>query len=350
MEVLFQTLWGIIGRESNSYCTCVTLLPGTGNRHTGIQNVIDSVAAITPDANGHRGAILLRAGAYQVSNTLSINTNGIVIRGEGNDDGGTKIIFTATTQRNLFNIYGNTRATKTGSERQVTDSYVPVGKKQLNIENGNGFIGGERVILTIIHSPGWNVLLGINDLSNYCDSDPTKHSNWEVGKEFNYLRKITNVDGNLITLDAPLVDPIGGLVGDSDYLFRTTIATLTEYTWNNKLEEVGIENIRLDSDYANDTDEDHGWIALDFKHIENAWVSDVKAYYFGYSNVRVYDGSYQITVQNSGMYNYKSKDRSARRCGFKGVGVIFYFLGSIIFSFTPILMNAAMALSRCSIL
>ncbi len=61
----------------------IILNPGFGDRYADIQNAIDAVATMSPDRNGHRGAILLRAGYYAVSQTLNITTSGIVIREEG---------------------------------------------------------------------------------------------------------------------------------------------------------------------------------------------------------------------------------------------------------------------------
>lgn len=58
-----------------------------------IQSALDKVAAMKPDADGIRGAVLLEKGTYYLSDALSIRS-GVVLRGEGDDGSGTNLIFT----------------------------------------------------------------------------------------------------------------------------------------------------------------------------------------------------------------------------------------------------------------
>jgi hypothetical protein len=51
---------------------------------------------MTPDANGFRGALLLTAGVYPISDSVSINASGIVMRGVGNGTNGTVLYSTST--------------------------------------------------------------------------------------------------------------------------------------------------------------------------------------------------------------------------------------------------------------
>jgi hypothetical protein len=106
----------------------VVLEPAAGDDGARIQGAINSVAAMPLGPNGFRGAILLKAGDYEVASTLNINASGIVIRGEGSqENGGTRIIYTATTQSNLFHFHGSSNPVLvSGSGRAVVGPSCPL--------------------------------------------------------------------------------------------------------------------------------------------------------------------------------------------------------------------------------
>ena len=72
------------------------LWPVPGENAAHLQAAIDRVAAMAPDANGFRGALLLRAGYYRMATSLRIQASGIVLRGEGMGDTGTILVGTGT--------------------------------------------------------------------------------------------------------------------------------------------------------------------------------------------------------------------------------------------------------------
>jgi hypothetical protein len=76
----------------------VTLSPGEGDDRAAIQAAIDKVAAMPMDAHGIRGAVLLSAGEYQLGTTLNLNASGVVLRGAGTSDRGTRLRATAAKQ------------------------------------------------------------------------------------------------------------------------------------------------------------------------------------------------------------------------------------------------------------
>ena len=75
-----------------------------GDDWENIQSAIDKVSALPIDSNGFRGAVLIKAGDYTVSKTLRILTSGVVIRGEGSNVNGTRILYSATSKSNLFEV------------------------------------------------------------------------------------------------------------------------------------------------------------------------------------------------------------------------------------------------------
>jgi hypothetical protein len=69
--------------SSNAIPVKVSISPIAGDNTANIQNAINQVAAMPLDANGFRGTVLLNAGIYPCSNTITINVSGIVLRGRG---------------------------------------------------------------------------------------------------------------------------------------------------------------------------------------------------------------------------------------------------------------------------
>ncbi|MBD2847449.1 carbohydrate-binding protein [Paenibacillus sp. IB182496] len=78
------------------------LEPAPGDNAARIQEAIDDVSALAPDGNGFRGAVLLKRGVYEVSRSLHLHTDGVVLRGEGQGSDGTVLRFTSERQQNLI--------------------------------------------------------------------------------------------------------------------------------------------------------------------------------------------------------------------------------------------------------
>src|SRR5690349_449239 len=56
-----------------------TIWPGVGDNTRKIQAAIDSVSALAPDANGFRGAVLLKMGRYELESPINIKASGVVL-------------------------------------------------------------------------------------------------------------------------------------------------------------------------------------------------------------------------------------------------------------------------------
>src|SRR5438552_524702 len=82
--------------SSNTAPVKVSISPVAGDNTANIQNAINQVAAMSLDGNGFRGAVLLNAGAYPCSNTLTISASGVVLRGVGSSTNGTGTVLQAT--------------------------------------------------------------------------------------------------------------------------------------------------------------------------------------------------------------------------------------------------------------
>lgn len=106
-----------------------------GDNRANIQQAIDKVSAMPINAEGIRGAILFKAGRYECSAPVNIQTSGIILRGEGQmpaQSGGTQFVATAATQHSLINFIG-TQSSTVSSEVMIDTIYVP----QMSIDDFN---------------------------------------------------------------------------------------------------------------------------------------------------------------------------------------------------------------------
>ena len=269
---------------------------GNGDDFTRIQAAIDTVSALPLSPAGFRGTLLLRAGAYRVSETLKVTESGVVIRGEGQGSSGTVINFTATVQDNLIEFEGGSGWNEIeGTDSPISDALVPSGVKTFNLASTSGFNVGDQVAVHRTPNETW---------INYLDMDQwgwtaSSYRSWSP-------RTITAINGNAITLDAPLVHAIESQYGGGEV-----------YRYNfDAIRQVGIERIRLESSFTSATDEDHGWEAVKFIRAENAWARQVTAKYFGRSCVVVDDRSQHVTVEDCAQLDPKSIITGSRRYSF----------------------------------
>lgn len=284
----------------------LTVNPVAGDNLANVQNAINQVATMPVDASGYRGTILFTAGTYNISNTITISASGIVLRGVGFNGTGTNFIATKTAQHTLFNFLGTSGTSyisSSSTRKAITDAYVPIGKKQITVASGHTFARGDKVFVHRIPNDAWISLLGMNLLSNI---DPLA-VNWTASAyDMDSERKIENINGNVITLDAPIMDII-------DPVYST--GELVKFT-DNRINNCGIENMRISSTYTSSTDENHGWEAVAFDKIYNSWAKNIEVYYFGYSAVHINSDASFITVDACKMYDAKSIIDGGRRYSF----------------------------------
>ncbi len=284
----------------------LTINPVVGDNLANVQNAINQVAAMPVDASGYRGTILFTAGTYNLSDTVTISASGIVLRGAGFNGTGTNFIATKTAQHTLFNFVGSSSTSYNSSNstrKAITDPYVAIGKKQITVASGHTFARGDKVFVHRIPNDAWIILLGMNLLSNI---DPLA-VNWTASAyDMDSERKIENINGNVITLDAPIMDII-------DPVYST--GELVKFT-DNRINNCGIENMRISSTYTSSTDENHGWEAVAFDKIYNSWAKNLEVYYFGYSAVHINSKASFITVDACKMYDAKSTIDGGRRYSF----------------------------------
>lgn len=290
-----------------------TLGPSDNDQQT-IQSAIDELSRQSPDANGIRGAILLKKGIYKIPGTIRIQAGGIVLRGEGNDKNGTTIIATGTGQRALIVVSGSGSVKETPQTRvKVTDEYIPTGIKSIHVESASAFRAGDPIIVYRPGTEDW-----VKDLKMDQIEARNGTNQWK-GKEYNFSfqRRVTKVAGNTIYFDNPTVMPMETKYGGCE---------IFKYSFDGRISQVGIENIYCESEYTSDTAENHGWDAITFNRIEQGWVRNVTSRYFGYSCVNLENEAVFISVLDCNCFDAKSQITGGRRYSFSNTGQMNLFM------------------------
>ncbi len=284
----------------------ITVHPGNSNDLQAIQAAIDSVAKLPLKKNGFRGAVLITKGAYKIHGTIFIKASGIVLRGEGKE---TRLIAEGTTQHNLIEVTGNGNRTEIkGTKRKVTDAYIPSGIYTLTLESTEGLKEGDKVVLLRPGTQKW-----ISDLKmDQIEMRDSTVKQWQPAQyDLQFERTITKIEGKKITIDNPVMMPMEDQYGG---------AFIYKYRFDGRIKNVAVEDIVCMSAYTSDTDEAHGWSAVLFNKVENGWVKNVIAYYFGYAAVNLGNLSKNITVMDCSSLEPKSQIIGGRRYSFNNDG------------------------------
>lgn len=314
-----------------------TVWPVLGDNSTHLQAAIDKVASRVPDAQGFRGAVLLRAGYYRIATPLRIQASGVVLRGEGMGDTGTVLIGTGTgraasapgagpgtgpggpAQGTLVMIGGASGVmTRDDSLQTITDEYVPVGARRFRVASAAAYRPGDSVIVRRIGNQAWIDAVGMNG--------ETPASRWRPFT-IDWDRVVVEVQGNTITVDAPITCAIEKQWGGGE---------VVKYADPGRIEHVGVENLRAISEfdptrrsteYGNMdrpnyvaeeyyADEDHYRNFVTFDNARNGWVRNATALHFVNSMVGTQRGSKWMTVQDCVSREPVSRRMGARRFTF----------------------------------
>jgi hypothetical protein len=277
--------------------TVLTLEAIPGDNREAIQAAIEKLEALPLQKNGFRGALLLKAGLYEVSDTLRVKAGGVVIRGD------------------CLQFHGAGGITLDDStRRRVEGRYVPYGSKKLTLTSAAGYAVGDWVRVEFQYNQAWIELMrmGLPHMWDKGARPGREDESWKVqGCRHSAERQILAIKGNTVTLDAPITDPV-------DERYNTVeIARIQSAA---RIENCGVENIRFSSYFASDLDVNHGWKAVSFDHLKNGWAINIDAYYFGYSSVSCEDGAIFVTVDNCKNFDPKSELGGGNRYSFNNNG------------------------------
>jgi hypothetical protein len=367
----------------------ITLEPAQGDDTQRIQEALDKLGTLPFEKAGLRGAVLLTRGVYRVEGTLIMSHSGIVLRGEGHDPDGTIIIATGYDdekyQRALIEVGPKSTYRETHilhgyptdpiklipeSRQAIVDAYVPVGSHSFEVASTSGYESGDRIVVHRPSTADWIQSIGCDQLEpkwseirnvrwekngdapGFYYQRPGSYSKygllkegderwddfvkrvplsedgktlnvtrqWEAGNyDFYFERRIVRVDGNRITIDAPVVHSMDQKYGGGAvYLYEIP----------ERVMEVGIENLRLVSEFATPIPghpygnpeeasqaENHAWHGIQLKrNTENTWVRDITGNYFGWSLVSA--SGTRATVQDCVNLGHASRIIGSRRYTF----------------------------------
>lgn len=279
-----------------------------------IQAAIDEVSKRNPDNNGFRGAILLKKGVYIIPGSIRIEASGIVLRGEGDNEKGTKLIAATKQQDALIAVSGKGRVQELPNTRvKISDEYVPVGATSFTVASAKGYKAGDKII---VYRPGTDNWIKDIQMDQIVERKGTKQ--WKAN-EYNleFERVITKISGNKVFIDNPIVMAMERKYGGGE---------IYKYSFDGRILDVGIEHIYCESEFETDTSENHAWDAISYNKIENGWIRNVTAKYFGYSCVNLGRDAKNISVLNSNCFDPKSIITGGRRYSFNNEGQLNLFM------------------------
>jgi len=251
-----------------------------------IQNAIDYVSNLKPDKSGFRGAVLLDKGTFKISGTLYIKKSGVVLRGSGNTENGTILLGTGLEREAVIRVLG-VDDRKYGETFEFNTPYTPLGTQKIQLKNASKLKVADEISISRPLTDNWIKELNMQDFGGETAWIGWKKDSWDIV----WNRVVTKINGNEVTLNAPLTMDLDAVYG---------ISKVTTYTWQGRIEQIGIENMLMKSTYnaSNLKDEEHRWQAISIENTRNAWVKQVNYKHFAGGAITLLKTSQQITVED----------------------------------------------------
>jgi len=278
-----------------------------------IQAAIDRVAKL-PERHetGIRGAVLLTRGSYRCGKTLTVPA-GVTLRGEGQDADGTVITATglpsAGGAKTLINVTGSGKLQVDKKAHAVLDEAVPLGAKQIKVQEAALFKPGDLVKIERKATQEW-----IHDIKmDQIALNPGGHQWTPAEYTRSWQARVVSVKGDTLILDTPVVCALERRYGGGS-VFKCT---------DNRGRAAAVERMRLDSVYVHgkeNEDEDHAATGISLNGLVDSWVREVTALHFIYNAVGVGQGASRITVQDCAMIDAVSQVTGGRRYSFPAGG------------------------------
>lgn len=279
-----------------------------GDNSQRIQQAIDYVSSLKPDAEGFRGAVLLDKGTFVIENGLSIPTSGVVLRGM--DIHETVLVKKGVDRGALLRIEGIDDQIFTDTV-DVSSSYVPVNscRLEINSEHVSFLRENSRIWIVRPSTKEWISSLGCTEYGGGISA-----LGWKPGDiDIRWDRTITKAVDGEIEIDSPLSMALDSRYGNSK---------LISYVWNGRVENTGVEHLTLVSDYDKrfSKDEDHCWTGISIENAENCWIRKVCFKHFAGSAVILQPTSSRVTVEDCTSTEPVSEIGGMRRCTFLTMG------------------------------
>ena len=244
---------GAVGVPVGEVPVKITLNPNpSGEDRTRIQDAIDQVCNMPLDANGFRGAVLLKKGTYRLNDetipvlkdgmghALRIWESGVVLRGEGQGADGTILYSDFALNHTMITLEPFSQTTPESNMQRITDAYVGTGAKTFTVLNASNYTVGDNIIVKFTPNATWFSDLKVDENGYILYVAPPAESDyWNANAgAFNigFKRKIMAKNGNTITIDCPVVQPMQTLYGGGQ---------IHKYTTTGRLNKCGVEDLRI---------------------------------------------------------------------------------------------------------
>lgn len=293
-----------------------------------IQGALDQVAAMRPDADGFKGAVLLRKGTYYVNGTLTVGS-GVVLRGEGDGEDGTVLVMRSKSRKDsAIKLEGSGGFERVGEGIRIVDDYVPSGSLRVSLADASGFSPGDYVEIKKTVNQKWIDDLGMGERLRHIrgGKEGAFKRPWKPeAYQFGILRRIAAVQGNVVVFDAVLPQSFDTVHGGGE-VFKVDHSRIGS--------SGGVESLRIVANY-DETVRDESKRS-DFKNyrtgvlvqnFSDGWVRDVTVLHMSFSCVSTGNGSRQITVRDSNYLEPVGPKRGGNRYAFYvggGTGHLFY--------------------------
>jgi F5/8 type C domain len=295
----------------------VVVEPGEGDDSARIQAAIDQVSVMPQNAEGIRGAVLLKRGRFDVGTTLAIRASGIVLRGEGRGEDGTILFATGTAKRNVLEVGGPAGRLLLPARTSIVDLYAPSGARRLHVEDASGFKVGDSVLIRRVGNDRWIHAIAMDQIVE-ADADVVQFAPFNL----DFDRVITAINGNTITLDAPIANAIESRWGGGEVI---------RYDDPDRIEQVGVEQLRVVVEFNPEVtavnggvtyfaDEDHAATFAALDSVKNAWVREVTSRHLEHALANVLRNAKWVTVQDCAAIDMVSLITGSRRYNFKLAG------------------------------
>ncbi|MEM8922244.1 MAG: DNRLRE domain-containing protein [Actinomycetota bacterium] len=286
------------------------------HNRTAIRHAILEVDA-TADAPA---AVQLPPGRFYVEEGLTLDRDGVVLRGAGQGPSGTTLMAVQPTRamggrsKQPLLLVGRARGDEErfvpiGEEHPITRSFTPSGAFSVTIEDPSAFEVGDHVMIVRTPNQAWIDQLGVNPILIANGQAPWEPSQYRVAHE----RRVERVGRTRLRLDAPVLEA---------FYRETGGAAVVKIEPIDRIREVGVEHLRLQSQLGSFDTPDHGDVethtrnAVVVENAEDAWVSGVTCRTIALHCVKVGWRSRQVTVQDAAAFDWNSVIAGGRRYPF----------------------------------
>ncbi len=265
-----------------------------------IQEALDKVAAKEPNAEGSRGAVLLKQGTYYLEGPLRV-PSGVVLRGEGDGTDGTVLIVDDGNGTGLVIEVGTPGAKmeEVGTFVRIADAYVPSGSTHVTLDDSSSFKVGDFVAIKKTVNQKWIDDLGMGERLQHIRGGKEGEGKrpWKPESyQFRVCRQVTAIIGSQIVLDAMLPQSLSDEYGGGE---------VAKVSLDGLAREAGVESLRLVSNY--DTSVTENKKDTNFKNYRSGivvmgasdcWIRNCSVLHVSLAAVKVDDDTRHVTVRD----------------------------------------------------